>query len=141
MTAQGSDSAGALEELLPPLLVLETAEDDGQHRADRSPHCGRRRSGHPAHEYFASRYTEIYGGLADVLRSAAAAGYVAADIDPERAAIRLNAMVDGLQLQWLNDQRIDVSSHVREYIYELLTPSGRAAFAAAGAPVDALPSA
>ncbi|MFC4242978.1 TetR family transcriptional regulator [Gryllotalpicola reticulitermitis] len=86
---------------------------------------------HPAHDYFLGRYREIYGGMAEVFRLAARARYVREDTDPERAAVRLNALIDGLQLQWLLDNPVDVSSHVRDYVLELLTPAGVEAFLAA----------
>jgi AcrR family transcriptional regulator len=91
---------------------------------------------HPAHDYFVARYREIYDGMAAVFRMAARAEYVRADVDPERAAIRLNALIDGLQVQWLLDSRIEITAHVREYIEELLTPAGRAALAAAAIPPE-----
>lgn len=94
---------------------------------------------HPAHAYFISRYLEIYTGMAATFRMAADAGYLRPEIDPGRAAVRLNAIIDGLQVQWLLDNEIDITAHVSEYIEDLLTPAGRAAYAAAATLPEAAP--
>jgi AcrR family transcriptional regulator len=56
---------------------------------------------HPAHEYFIQHYARIVNGTRRALESAQTAGALRADIEPERFAIDLIALQDGLQLQWL----------------------------------------
>lgn len=91
---------------------------------------------HPAHDYFVRRYDRIRSGTARALRAALRAGYLRADVDPDDVAIRLTALSDGLQSQWLLDNRLDMARHVRTAILDLMTDSGKDAFADAGAAGD-----
>ena len=84
--------------------------------------------GHPAHEYFAARYDRIRSGTERALRGAVRAGHVRSDLDPAMASVRLTALMDGLQAQWLLDRRIDMAAHVGAAIREWLTPQGLALF-------------
>lgn len=86
---------------------------------------------HPAHGYFRKRYADIRDGTARTLRSAAAKGYLRPGVDPEGAAVRLTAVMDGLQTQWVLDPDIAMSSQVRAAITELLTAEGIEALARA----------
>ncbi len=61
---------------------------------------------HPAHPFFVERYTRIRQQFADELGAATESGEYLA-IEPERAAILLAAVMDGLQLQWLLDESVD----------------------------------
>ncbi len=88
---------------------------------------------HPAHDYFVRRYDRIRHDTARTLRAAARAGYLRADVDPDDAAVRLTALSDGLESQWLLNKRIDMARHVRAAVVELLTESGREAFGDSGA--------
>ena len=87
---------------------------------------------HPAHEYFVRRYDRIRKGTARTLRAAQRAGFLRAGVEPEDAAVRLTALSDGLQSQWLLDDRLDMAHHVRTAILDLLNESGRNAFTATG---------
>lgn len=76
---------------------------------------------HPAHDYFTQRYTAVLDHFAGVLRVARADGDLAAHRDPEREAIRLVALWDGLQYQWLYDRdSIDVSAQLSAHLDEIL---------------------
>lgn len=86
--------------------------------------------GHPAHAYFCERYERIRAGTARALRSAARAGHLRPGTDPDEAAVCLTAVMDGLQVQWLLDSRIDLAQHARAAIMELLTTAGAEAFSA-----------
>jgi AcrR family transcriptional regulator len=86
---------------------------------------------HPANGYFRERYDRVRAGTAQALRSAARAGYLRPGIDPDKASVCLTAVMDGLQVQWLLDDRIDMAQHLRPAILELLTAEGAAAFGAA----------
>ncbi|MBD0708164.1 MULTISPECIES: TetR/AcrR family transcriptional regulator [unclassified Streptomyces] len=83
---------------------------------------------HPAHAYFADRYARIRGGTAHALRTAREAGHLREDVDPGEAAVRLTALMDGLQSQWLFDRSVDMARHVRTSVLALLTEPGAAAF-------------
>jgi AcrR family transcriptional regulator len=83
---------------------------------------------HPAHAYFLERYRRIRSGTARALRSAGEAGYLRDGVDPDDAAVRLTALMDGLQSQWLMDHALDMAAHVSAEIRGLLSDAGAAAF-------------
>jgi AcrR family transcriptional regulator len=85
---------------------------------------------HPAREYFNLRYRRIRRGTERALTGAIRSGDVRADLDAATASVRLTALMDGLQAQWLLDPTIDMALHVRTTLDEWLTPTGRARFAA-----------
>jgi AcrR family transcriptional regulator len=84
---------------------------------------------HPAHDYFVERYERIRSGTERAMRGAIRAGFMRADIDPSAAALRLTALMDGLQAQWLLDRRIDMAGNIEAAIRELLTAEGAVRFA------------
>lgn len=47
---------------------------------------------------------------------------------PEDAALRLTALMDGLQTQWLFDRSIDMAASLQHVVDDWLTPSGRVAY-------------
>jgi hypothetical protein len=58
-----------------------------------------------------------------LLRAAQTDGDLPPHRDPEREAIRLVALWDGLQYQWLYDRNaIDVASHLTAHLADLLPP-------------------
>ncbi len=63
---------------------------------------------HPAHQHFVERYQAIRGRLLHRLRQAQAAGEVREDVDLEGLVPVILAVMDGLQIQWLLDPRIDM---------------------------------
>ncbi len=79
---------------------------------------------HPAHAYFRGRYAGIRRGTASALRAAARAGYLRPDVDPDEAAVRLTAVMDGLQTQWGFEPTVAMAPHVRTAITDLLTAEG-----------------
>ncbi|MGW0710230.1 TetR/AcrR family transcriptional regulator [Streptomyces sp. NPDC002643] len=85
---------------------------------------------HPAHGYFVERYDRIRRGTAHALRQAYEAGHLRRDVDPDKAAVRLTALMDGLQAQWLFDRTIDMAQEVRAAIFDVMTPTGITAFEA-----------
>lgn len=63
---------------------------------------------HPAHQHFAERYRRVAQEFADRLRESADAGRLAPDVDVEALAHLLIATMDGLQLQRLLNDEVDV---------------------------------
>ncbi|WP_433675056.1 TetR/AcrR family transcriptional regulator [Microbacterium gorillae] len=61
---------------------------------------------HPAHAYFVRRYNYTRDNITRAFASLAAVNRVTAGLTPERAAITLIAMMDGLQVQWLLDRDV-----------------------------------
>lgn len=58
---------------------------------------------HPAHEFIRARQARVRRDLAEAIRAEQAAGTIAPEIDPPRAARQLSALSNGLQLQALLD--------------------------------------
>ncbi|ROO86775.1 TetR family transcriptional regulator [Actinocorallia herbida] len=94
---------------------------------------------HPARPYFAARYARIQDGTALALRRAREAGHVRPAVDPVEAAVRLTALMDGLQAQWLLNRDIAMADHVHTAVLELLTPTGTRTFDALRLPPPPAP--
>ncbi|OEU95962.1 TetR/AcrR family transcriptional regulator [Streptomyces oceani] len=77
---------------------------------------------HPARPHFAERYPALREQLADCLRQRADTGRLATDIPPERLAVLLIALVDGIQLQWLVDRSVDMEQPLADLL-RLLEPT------------------
>lgn len=77
--------------------------------------------GHPAHEYFRARYERARELAVSKLVAGQAAGEVRSDIDVERMAALILAVMDGLQIQWLLDGDFDVIGTLEEFLRTLLT--------------------
>lgn len=77
---------------------------------------------HPAHVEFGERYRASAQSAARLLREGQEAGEIRADIDPERAARLISAVMDGLQQQWLLDESVDMDAHFAEFVRGYLLP-------------------
>ncbi|WP_353816544.1 TetR/AcrR family transcriptional regulator [Agromyces sp. SYSU T00266] len=76
---------------------------------------------HAAHEYFADRFQRSIGTMATAFRRAADDGDLPQHLDPDREAIWLVALWDGLQIQWLYDKAaIDVSAELALHLTDIL---------------------
>lgn len=72
--------------------------------------------GHPAREFFTTRYTGVRESMAEVLR-AEYGERLPGGLTPERAAPLLVAVLDGLQYQWLLDpEAVDMPGAVRDFL-------------------------
>ncbi|MFF8022027.1 TetR/AcrR family transcriptional regulator [Streptomyces sp. NPDC007896] len=71
---------------------------------------------HPAHGYFVHRYTWGSDQFARGMRGKAQRGELHEALTPEHAATLLQAMLNGLQLQWLLDQDLDIVGPVRAFM-------------------------
>ncbi|MGH1548727.1 TetR/AcrR family transcriptional regulator [Leifsonia poae] len=67
---------------------------------------------HPAHEYFAERSATLRALFTQVFAQQQADGAVTRDVDPETLARLVQAVSDGLQLQWLQDPSVDMAATV-----------------------------
>lgn len=82
---------------------------------------------HPARGFMAARYRRTTEGFADALETAAARG----DIDPIRRtdaeweARSMMAFMDGIELQWLLDPRIELVAEVDRYLSTTFARLGR----------------
>lgn len=79
-------------------------------------------SEHPSHADFAERYRSGAESAARLLRAGQEAGEVRADIAPELAARLVSAVMDGIQLQWLLDESVDMVPLFEEFVRGYLRP-------------------
>ncbi|ABW12558.1 transcriptional regulator, TetR family [Parafrankia sp. EAN1pec] len=70
---------------------------------------------HHAHAFFARRYGKLTSRIAPGLAQGQQSGQVRADVDPERVARLLLAVLDGLQIQWLLDPSVDMVQLVETF--------------------------
>jgi AcrR family transcriptional regulator len=77
---------------------------------------------HPAHDYFVKRYETLTRTTRLSLEKAQKHGHLRDDIDITSAAININALMDGLQLQWLlNPETVDMPGRMLQGIQLYLT--------------------
>ncbi|WP_129338438.1 TetR/AcrR family transcriptional regulator [Cellulomonas endophytica] len=77
---------------------------------------------HPAHAWFRQRYGTVLAAAATAYREAAEDGRLRAEVDPEDAARRLVALMDGLQVQFLYDRDgTDMVARLRAELQSELT--------------------
>ena len=77
---------------------------------------------HPAHEYFTTRYTKARALFSGLMRRAQKSEEIAPGLDPETLGVLLVAVMDGLQLQWLHDQDVDITTAFDAFL-DLLQPA------------------
>lgn len=76
---------------------------------------------HPAAPWASERFRIICDSVAEGLRGGIKSGELRADIDADRLARQIVAVMDGLQLQWLlNPERIDMVEDFRRYTAGLI---------------------
>jgi len=63
---------------------------------------------HPAHDFFVGRYARVRAEFARELAAARDTGDIGPETDVDRATQLLVAVMDGLQIQWLLDERMDM---------------------------------
>ncbi|WP_159942101.1 MULTISPECIES: TetR/AcrR family transcriptional regulator [unclassified Nocardiopsis] len=76
---------------------------------------------HPAHRYFRDRFRLISDRLTETFAELRDQGELREGVDPERAALSCIAMVEGLELLWINGFDIDVADGVRHHLNTFLT--------------------
>jgi AcrR family transcriptional regulator len=75
---------------------------------------------HPAHEFFVERYGHLRQGTARTLQQAQLTGAFRSDVDMETVAALVIAVMDGLQVQWLLDRRLDMAGSFQRFVEILL---------------------
>ncbi|MER6087583.1 TetR/AcrR family transcriptional regulator [Streptomyces bluensis] len=78
------------------------------------------RSDHPAHTYFVERYERGRTQFAQGFHDKAARGRLREGVTPESAAVLFHAVLNGLQLQWVLDQELDIIGPVNDFLRLLL---------------------
>jgi AcrR family transcriptional regulator len=74
---------------------------------------------HPAFRYFRDRYEQTVDMLARAFAETKAEGLAPATLDPVLEARSLAALMDGLQVQWLLDDGVDMVATVRNHLLKV----------------------
>ncbi|MBP2326942.1 AcrR family transcriptional regulator [Kibdelosporangium banguiense] len=82
--------------------------------------------GHPAREFFLSRYTRVRKAVAERARRDQQQGRLPAEMDPWTFAAGVIALMDGLQVQWLLDPSFDMSAVLALYLEQFRVTEGAA---------------
>ncbi|MDZ4044801.1 MAG: TetR family transcriptional regulator C-terminal domain-containing protein [Rhodoglobus sp.] len=77
----------------------------------------------PLHDEFVDRYRSAADRAGDLLRRAPEAGEVGTDLDPDLAGRLISAVMDGIQLQWLLDESVDMVPLFEEFVRGYFLPS------------------
>jgi AcrR family transcriptional regulator len=84
---------------------------------------------HPAHDYFVDRYARLRDRCRADIEAGQARGEFRADVDADRVAALVMAVMDGLQIQWLLDGSAEMPPAFRLFLDMALTylkpPAGR----------------
>ncbi|WP_353808350.1 TetR/AcrR family transcriptional regulator [Agromyces sp. SYSU T00194] len=77
--------------------------------------------GHPAHEYFVTRYADTVGRLERAFDGCRELGRLRSGTSPASAARQVVAVMDGLQVQWLLDpDGVDMAAELRAFLDEVV---------------------
>jgi hypothetical protein len=78
---------------------------------------------HPGHHWFVDVYRYARSGIAEWISREQAEGRITAAVPPERLAMTIVAVIDGLQLQaQLDPDHLDVEQALAELMAVLATP-------------------
>ncbi|MEW1719126.1 TetR/AcrR family transcriptional regulator [Streptomyces sp. NPDC093109] len=80
------------------------------------------RPDHPAHAYFVDRHDRVREYTARAMRERADRGELREGMDPESAAALLQAVLHGLQTQWLLNQDLDIIEPLNRFFDLILPP-------------------
>lgn len=103
-------------------LLAHNRQSPGEMRFWNELCAAASRPGHSSQVYFAARYKSLRFYMEEVLRRRAQAGALREGVRPELVAMLLPAVLDGLQSQWLLDQRLALDEAVDHFLSLLLRP-------------------
>ena len=119
----GERCAAAMLREIPTGARLSAEEEPGLIEVYAVLSCEALPATHPAHDYFTNRFAEGIDYFAELFRLAQADGDLPEHRDPEREAIWLVALWDGLQYQWLYDRdAVDTGDQLRAHLEDVLPP-------------------
>ncbi|MEU3617946.1 TetR/AcrR family transcriptional regulator [Streptomyces sp. NPDC006872] len=98
--------------------------------------AGASRPDDPAHEHFVERFERARSHFAMGLRELAAEGELRDGVDPDTASTLFQAVLNGLQLQWLLNPGLDIIAPVEHFVQHFLAPGGSMNHSEGEAPVD-----
>jgi AcrR family transcriptional regulator len=121
--ATGVCSAGDLLRSLPDGAARSSRDEPGLIEVYAVLSCEAVPAGHPAHDYFTTRFTGVIAYFTELFRLAQVDGDLPAHRDPAHEALWLIAMWDGLQYQWLYDREsVDIAEQLRAHLDDVLPP-------------------
>lgn len=71
---------------------------------------------HPAHDFVRQREEDFQESLCIELLREQRVGRLSNDVDVEQLAHEIRALIEGLQLLWLNDPSLDIAETMRDFI-------------------------
>lgn len=71
---------------------------------------------HPAHQYFVARYDRVVGEITQHFAELVEDGGARPGLDPHAAGRQWVALMDGLQIQWLLNDSIDMASVLQAHL-------------------------
>lgn len=74
------------------------------------------RPDHPAHMYFVERYERVRTLIAEPIDDLAAKGEMLEGLNPDSVTTLLHALLNGLQIVWLLDPRLDIVTPFNQFI-------------------------
>ncbi|WBO61793.1 TetR/AcrR family transcriptional regulator [Streptomyces camelliae] len=80
---------------------------------------------HPAHTYFVERHERARAQFAEGFDDDTTRGRLRKGLSPESAAVLFHAVLNGLQLQWLLDQDLDIIAPLNDFVRLLLDQDDR----------------
>ncbi|MEU3619522.1 TetR/AcrR family transcriptional regulator [Streptomyces sp. NPDC006872] len=80
------------------------------------------RPDHPAHAYFVDRHERVRVYTTQAMRERAAQGELRDGLDPDSAAALLQAVLHGLQMEWLLNQDLDIIEPLNRFFDLILPP-------------------
>lgn len=69
----------------------------------------------PAHDFFRDRYEQNKVASSELLAEMRSSGRLPASVDPDKFAVILAALQDGLQIRWLYDSSIDMAELIGDF--------------------------
>lgn len=75
---------------------------------------------HPAHDWARARYELVRGSIERSLERGKVDGTIRLEVDSTAVASSVVAVMDGLQIQWLLDGKIDLAERFRRYVEDLV---------------------
>ncbi|MFI1029988.1 TetR/AcrR family transcriptional regulator [Streptomyces sp. NPDC020951] len=80
------------------------------------------RPDHPAHAYFVDRHERVRVYTTQAMRQRAEQGELRDGLDPDSAAALLQAVLHGLQMEWLLNQDLDIIEPLNRFFDLILPP-------------------
>lgn len=118
---QGLDEVDSLDQLTPYLgeLIRHHQKAPELMRLWIELAAAASRPDHPAHSHFVERYERGRAQFVEGFHDKADRSSLREGVSPESAAVLFHAVLNGLQLQWVLDQDLDIVGPVTDFVHLL----------------------